>query len=78
MYGSGISLLGDLVGELDGNSEKTFTEVHSHVSGHFSALEDVSAFRKYILLPLRVTFVYDTLCCSAVVQKDCFRGRPVA
>ncbi|CAA6654842.1 unnamed protein product [Spirodela intermedia] len=40
MYGSGISLLGDLVDELDGNSEETFAEVNSHVSGHFSALED--------------------------------------
>uniref|UniRef100_A0A1D1XJA0 Kinesin-related protein n=2 Tax=Anthurium amnicola TaxID=1678845 RepID=A0A1D1XJA0_9ARAE len=40
MYDSGIRALNDLVGELDGNSQQTFSEVNTQVSKHFSALED--------------------------------------
>lgn len=41
MYGSGIKVLEDLAGELDGNSRSTFDDLNAEVSKHSSALEKV-------------------------------------
>lgn len=41
MYGSGIKVLDELAGELDGNSQSTFGQLNSEVSKHSSTLEEV-------------------------------------
>ena len=42
MYGSGIKALDGIAGDLEGNSQSTFSHLNSEVSNHSSALEDVS------------------------------------
>lgn len=42
LYRSGIKALDDIAGELDENSESTFSDLNSEVSNHAHALEDVS------------------------------------
>ncbi|KAM2586151.1 hypothetical protein TB2_046940 [Malus domestica] len=49
MYGSGIKALDGIAGDLEGNSQSTFTHLNSEVSNHSYALEDVSISSLYIL-----------------------------
>lgn len=42
MYGSGIKTLDGIAGDLEGNSQSTFSHLNSEVSNHSSAVEDVS------------------------------------
>ncbi|KAM0999623.1 hypothetical protein ACFX15_006112 [Malus domestica] len=41
MYGSGIKALDGIAGDLEGNSQSTFSHLNSEVSNHSSALEDL-------------------------------------
>lgn len=75
MYGSGIKTLDGIAGDLEGNSQSTFSHLNSEVSNHSSAVEDVS-INLYVLafsflLPITVfDFVYHQLFKGIASEAD--------